>query len=186
MPVPAFSTKSMRWRRSETSTFRRTLLRPRSAQGQTLGQAAGAGHLNSVGVYLDEDVGTVEKPVAVHDRIGDRLAQGLHWVLRDVLPLESLDPVGGASIALDETQSVLDVGHKPAVKILAIQDVNLILALCQQTGDVGLREEMTHVTGEEEHTRISEKQFVAHSLGGLNVGQHVLDRRAAGRLCPND
>ena len=39
---------------------------------------------------------------------------------------------------------------------------------------------MTHVTGEEEHTRISEEQFVAHSLGCLNVGQHVLDRRTAG------
>ena len=92
---------------------------------------------------------------------------------------EPFDPVGGPSIALNETQGVLDVGHKPTVKILAIQDVNLVLALCQQTGDVGLREEMTHVTGEEEHARIAEKQFVGHSLGCLNVGQHVLDRRVA-------
>ena len=58
-------------------------------------------------------------------------------------------------------RAFLDVGHKPTVEILAIQDVNLVLALCQQTGDVGLREEMTHVTGEEEDTRISEEQFVA-------------------------
>jgi hypothetical protein len=93
---------------------------------------------------------------------------------------EPFDPVGGPSIALNETQGVLDVGHKPTVKVLAIQDVNLVLALCQQTGDVGLREEMTHVTGEEEHPRISEEQFVSHSLGCLNVGQHVLDRRLAG------
>ena len=34
----------------------------------------------------------------VHDRIGDRLAQGLHRVLRDVLALERLDPVGPVGV----------------------------------------------------------------------------------------
>ena len=83
-------------------------------QGRPLGQAAGAAHLDSVGVGLDEHVGAVEEPVAVHDGVGDRLAQGLHRILRDVLPPQALDPVGGAGIASDKTHGVFDVRHDPA------------------------------------------------------------------------
>ena len=149
-------------------------------QSQPLGQAAGAAHLDSVGVDLDKDVGAVEEPVSVHDGVRDRLAQGLHRILRDVVPPQALDPIGGTSIALDEAHGVFDVRHNPAVEVLAVQDTNLVRALAQQAGDVRLREETAHVPCEEEHARVSEEQLVARPLGDLDVDQHVLDWRSSG------
>ena len=142
---------------------------PRSASDKPLDQAARAHHFNAVGVDLDKNVGSVNKPIAVHDRIGDCLAQGVDRVLRDVLPFEPLDPIGDASIALNETQGVLDVGHDAAVEILAIQDVDLVGAPSQQAGDVGLREETTHASGEKEDTSVAEEQCAARPLGRLCV-----------------
>ncbi len=95
---------------------------------------------------------------------------------------ESWRTISGASIALDETQGVLDVGHDPAVEILTVQDVYLVSAPCQQAGDVGLRKEAAHVPGEEERSRVSEEQCAIRSFGRLDVDQHVLDLRPAGLL----
>ena len=43
-----------------------------------LGQAAGAGDLDPVGIDLYENIGPLHEPVAMHDRIGDGFAQGFH------------------------------------------------------------------------------------------------------------
>ena len=147
---------------------------------QALRQSPGAAHLDAVGVELDEDVGAFEEPVAVHDRVGDRLAQRLHRVLRHVLPPQALDPVGGAGVALDEAHGVLDVGDDAAVEVLPVQDVDLVRAPPEQARDVRLREEMPHVPGEEEHAGVAEQQPAPVPLGRLDVDQHVLHRQPGG------
>ena len=147
------------------------------AQCQALGQAAGAAYLDPVRVDLDEDVGAVKEPVPVHDCIGDGLAQGLHRILRNILPTESFNTVGRTGIALDESQGVLDVGHDPTGEVLAVQDVDLVRAFRQQAGDVRFRKEAPHVPGEEEHAGVSKKQPVTCPLGYVHVDQHVFDRR---------
>ena len=55
--------------------------------------------------------------------------------------------------------------HDPAVEILAIQDVYLVSAPCQQAGDVGLRKKAAHVLGKEERTRVSEDQCAIRPFG---------------------
>ena len=90
------------------------------SERQASRQTARAYNFDAVGVDLDKDVGPVNKPIAVHDGVCDRLSQGVGRILRDILTLESLYAVSGASIALHETQGVLDVRHNPAVEILTI------------------------------------------------------------------
>ena len=145
-----------------------------------LGQAAGAGDLDPVGIDLHEDIGPLHEPVAMHDRIGDGFAQGLHRIFRDVLPAQPFNPIGRAGVALDETQAILDIRNDAAGKILAVQDVHLVRALRQETGDVGLVEKMSDVLGEEENPGIAEKELGAGTLGGFDVDQNVLGAGAAG------
>ena len=155
-------------------------------QGHALRQRAGADHLNAVGVQFHEDVGAVEKPVAVHHRIGDRFAQCLHRILRDVLASQALDSISGAGVALDEAHGILDVRNDAAVEILAVQDVNLVRAAPKQTSDVRIREEVAHVLSEEQHTGVAEQQPVVNPLRHFDVHQHVFHRpgRDAGKPQP--
>ena len=149
-------------------------------RGQSLGQASRADDLDPVGIDLDKNVGPLEKPIAVHDGVGNRLTQGAHRVLRNVLPSEPLDPVCGSGVTFDETQDILDVGHNPAAEVLSVQDVDLIRVPRQQTGDVGVRKKTPHVLGEKEHPGVAEEQFLPGALGRLDVDQHVLDSRLSG------
>ena len=110
----------------------------------------------------------------MHDGIGDRLTQGAHRILRNILPSEPLDPVCGSGVALDETQGIFDVGHNPAAEVLSVQDVDFIRIPRQQTGDVSVRKEPPHVLGEKEHSGIAEEQFLPGALGRLEVDQHVI------------
>ena len=110
----------------------------------------------------------------MHDRVGDRLAQGLHRVLGDVLAAQGLDAPSGARVAFDEAHGVLDVGHDTAVEVLAIEDVHLVGALGQEAGDVGLVEEVPDVLGEEEDTRVAEEKPPAGALRSFDVRQNVL------------
>ena len=146
--------------------------------GHPLRQGTGADHLDSIGVHLDEDIGTVKEPIAVHHRVGDRLPHGLHRVLRDVLAPQALDAVRQAGVALDEAHGVLNVGHDAAVEVLAVQDVNLVRAAPKQAGDVRVREKAPHVLGEEQHTGVAEQQPVTGALRHFDVHQHVFHRTA--------
>ena len=145
-----------------------------------LGQAAGAGDLDPVGIDLHEDIGPFHEPVAMHDRIGDGFTQGLHRIFRDVLPAQPFNPIGRAGVALDEAQAVLDIRNDAAGKILAVQDVHLVCALRKETGDVRLVEKMSDVFGKEEDPGIAEKEFGAGTLGCFDVDQNVLDAGPAG------
>ena len=161
---------------------------PKIGQGQALGQPAGTAHLDPIGVDLHEDVGAFEEPVAVHYGVGDRFTDGSCRVLRDVLPPQPLDPVCGTGVALDKTKGIFDVGHHTAVEVLAVEDVDLVRALRQQTGDVCLGEEVADVPGEEEHAGVAEEQPIAGPLGRLDVNEHVLRRhpfRNAGKAEPS-
>ena len=153
---------------------------PQFGRGQSLGQASRTDDLDPVGIDLDKNIGPLEKPIAVHDGVGNRLTQGSHRVLRDILPSEPLDPVCGSGVALDETQGILDVGHNSAGKVLSVQDVDLVRIPRQQTGDVGVRKKPFDVLSEKEHPGIAEKQFLPGTLGRLDVDQHVLDGRRSG------
>ena len=129
---------------------------PQVGQRKPLGNTARTHHLDAVGVDLDEDISTVEEPVAVHHGVGDRLAQRLHRVLRDVLASQTVDLPGRARVALDKAQGVLDVGHDPAVEVLAVKDVDLVNPSRQQAGDVRLWKEPAYPLTEEEHTCVAE------------------------------
>ena len=153
---------------------------PQVGQGQALWQVAGTDHLDPVRVDLHEHVCAVEEPVAMHDRVGDRFAHGLHRVLGNVLAPQALDSVRGARVALDEAHGVFDVGHNAAVKVLAVQDVDLVGTPPQQAGDVRFRKEAAHVLGEEKHAGVAEEQLLPRPLGDLDVHQDVLHRRTSG------
>ena len=95
-------------------------------RGQALGQAAGTDHVDAIRIDLDEDVGTLEEPVAVHDGVGDGFPHGLHRVLWDVLPPQALDSVRHASVALDEPHGLFDVRRDALVEILTVQDIDFV------------------------------------------------------------
>ena len=137
------------------------------------GQGAGADHLNSVDVHLDEDVRSGEIPVPMHNRVGDGLAESLHWILLNVLPLQLLNPVFGAGVAIDEGHGVFDVGHNSPLQVAPVQDVHLVGTLPHQTGDERIGEESAHVFGEEQHARVAEQQFVPRPLRCPEVYQRV-------------
>ena len=138
------------------------------------GQRPGADHLNSVDVHLNEDVRSGEMPVPVHDRVGDGLPQGLHRILLNFLPLQPLDPVFGAGVAVDEGHGVFDVGHDSPLQVAPVQDVHLVVPLPHQTGDERVGEEAAYVFGEEEHARVAEQQPLPRPLRRPEVHQHVL------------
>ena len=138
-------------------------------------QASGTHDFDAVCIDLNEDVGPFHEPVSVHDRVRDCLAHSLGRILGNILSLESLDAIGGTSIAFDETYGVLDVSHDPAIEILAIKDMNLVHAAGQQARDVGLGKETSHVLGEEEYASIAKQQSAVHPFCCIDVDEHVLD-----------
>ena len=77
----------------------------------------------------------------MHDGIGDGFAQGGHWILRQFLALELLDPVSRPGVAFDETEAVFDVGDNAIGKIFTAQHMHLARSFEQQTGDIGLIQE---------------------------------------------
>ena len=86
--------------------LRRMLFLAQIGKGHPLGQAAGARDLDAIGINLHENIDPLDEPVAMHDGVGDGLAQSLHRVLGDVLAAQTLDSPGGAGIALDEAQRI--------------------------------------------------------------------------------
>lgn len=72
------------------SGFRRMLTCPRVAGVRPLGKPPELTTSMRSVLDLDKDVGTLEEPVAVHDRVGDGLPQRLHRVVWDVLPPQTL------------------------------------------------------------------------------------------------
>ena len=141
-------------------------------EGDARGQFAGADHLDPVHVHFHEDVRPGEIPVPVHDRVGDGLAQCLHGVFLDVFPLQALNPVFGAGVAVDESHGVFDVGHHAPLQVAPVQDVHLVITLPHQAGDVRIGEELAHVFGEEQHARVAEPQLAARPLRHPDVDQH--------------
>ena len=143
-------------------------------EGDAWRQFAGADNLDPVHVHFHEDVRPGEIPVPVHDRVGDGLAQRLHGVFLDVFPLQALNPVFGAGVAVDESHGVFDVGHHAPLQVAPIQDVHLVRTLPHQAGDVRIGEELAHVFGEEQHARVAEPQLAARPLRHPDVDQHFL------------
>ena len=136
-------------------------------------QGAGADHLNSVDVHLNEDVRPGEMPVPMHNRVGDGLAKGLHRILLNVLPLQPLNPVFGAGVAIDEGHGVFDVGHDSPLQVAPVQDVHLVVPLPHQAGDERVGEETADVFGEEQHPCVAEQQLVARPLRRPEIDQRV-------------
>ena len=143
-------------------------------------QPAWTHYLDAVGVNLDKNVGSVNEPITMHNGVRDGLPQGVGGILGDIASPQAFDAVRGTSIALHEAQGILDIGHDAAVEILAIQDVHLVGASCEQTGDVGLWKKAARILGEEEHSGVPEEQRTVRSFSRSDVDQHVLGPRLAG------
>ena len=146
-------------------------------QRHALRQTAGAYDLDTITVDLDEDVGSVNEPVAVHHSVGDRFAHCPHRILRHFLAPQTLDAIGEASVALDEAYGVFDVGDDSAIEILAVQNVYLVGSFGQQAGHIRLRKEAACVLCEEKHASVAKEQFAVHAFSGVGVNQHVRDVR---------
>ena len=116
----------------------------------------------------------------MHNGVRDRLPQGVGRILGNIASPQAFDAVRGTSIALHEAQGILDIGHDAAIEILAIQDMHLVGAPREQTGDVGLWKEAARVLGKEEHAGVSEEQCAVRAFSRFDVDEHVLDPRLAG------
>src|SRR5450830_178962 len=134
-----------------------------------LWETARTRYFDAILVNLDKDIGSLYEPVPMHDSIGDGFAQSSHGILRDLLALELLDPVGRAGVALDKPQALLNVSDNAASKILAVQNMNLARSHEQQTGDIGLIEEPPRLTGKEKYPCVVEEQLAARAFRRLDV-----------------
>lgn len=93
---------------------------------QLLEWAVGLARADPLGGELGEDVGALPESLAVHDRVGDRLAQCDRRILQGALPTQALERGSGAWFVLDELPDVRDIGRDVAVETLAtLNDVHL-------------------------------------------------------------
>ena len=150
--------------------------------GHARGQTAGADDLQAVRVHLDEDIGALEEPVPVRHGVRDRLPHRFPRVLGDLLPLEPFDPVGGPRVAVDEPHRALDIADDPSTVVAAVEHVGPVPALRQDAGEVGVREELSRIPGEEEDPGVAEPQRVPGAFRHSEVHQHLFDDRFAGEV----
>ena len=96
--------ESMRWEQLGYLRVTTNALAPKIVERLAGERAALAHNFDAVGVDLDENVRSINKPIAVHYRIRDRLPQGASRILRDILTLELLYAIRVTSNAFDVTQ----------------------------------------------------------------------------------